>query len=192
MRIPGRIVLFFLALSAVIGGFSLQSRGDEYQICERELIRISVYEHPDLSGDYRVSGEGTISFPLLGDLEVAGLTEKNLQKKLTELLAKGYLVDPQIIVRVVEYRDYVYVTGEVKKPGAYSYEENMTVIKAVTLAGGLTDMAAAGRIRIKRQPRTNHDTNSDPGKEKKAKEIKVKMDDLVLPNDIIIVPERFF
>ena len=181
----------WIFLSVVATAFFLSDPlpGEEYQIHERELLQVSVYEHPDLSGNYRVSGEGTISFPLLGDLKVSGLTEKELQDQLTRLLADGYLVDPQIIVRVVEYRDYVYVTGEVKKPGAYSYEENMTVIKAVALAGGLTDMAAAGRIRIKRQPRANSDGRE---RESEAKEFKVKMDDLVLPNDIIIVPERFF
>jgi len=185
----------FLFLFALLGLTALPAQAEEYTIHERELIQITVYEHADISGDYRVSGDGTIFFPLLGVLKVAGLTEKELQEKLTLQLADGFLVKPQITVRILEYRDYVYITGEVKKPGAYSYEENMTVIKAVTLAGGFTDLAAPGRVKIlrKNSPRTGvpdlKKTQDSPGKEK---EIKAKIEDLVLPNDIIIVPERIF
>ena len=114
---------------------------------------------------------------------------------IESLVKKLDIPVPQITVRVIEYRDFIYITGEVKKPGAYSYEENMTVIKAVTLAGGLTDLAAGGRIRIQRKTPGNPHPDRDGNKSKKnpkPKEIKVKMDDLVYPNDIIIVPERFF
>ena len=188
------LLLLVSAIFLLMGGGRL-SGAEEYTIHERELIQINVYEHPDLSRDYRVSGDGTIFFPLLGELKVAGLTEKELQEKLTSLLADGFLVNPQITVRILEYRDYVYVTGEVKKPGAYSYEENMTVIKAVTIAGGFTDLAAPGRIKILRKnPSASGSKSENAGKEKEKeeKEIKAKMEDLVLPNDIIIVPQRIF
>ena len=185
----------FLFPFALLWLSALPARAEEYTIHERELIQITVYEHADISGDYRVSGDGTIFFPLLGILRVAGLTEKELQEKLTSQLADGFLVNPQITVRILEYRDYVYITGEVKKPGAYSYEENMTVIKAVTLAGGFTELAAPGRIKILRKnsaapgkPVAENPPNA-PGKEK---EIKAKIETLVFPNDIIIVPERIF
>ncbi|MCX5868920.1 MAG: polysaccharide export protein [Proteobacteria bacterium] len=185
----------FLFPFALLWLSALPARAEEYTIHERELIQITVYEHADISGDYRVSGDGTIFFPLLGILRVAGLTEKELQEKLTAQLADGFLVNPQITVRILEYRDYVYITGEVKKPGAYSYEENMTVIKAVTLAGGFTELAAPGRIKILRKnsaapgkPVAENPPNA-PGKEK---EIKAKIETLVFPNDIIIVPERIF
>ena len=196
---PNRIMkrLFSITLITLALGFwALPARAEEYTIHERELIQITVYEHADLSGDYRVSGDGTIFFPLLGILKVAGSTEKDLQEKLTTLLSDGFLVNPQITVRILEYRDYVYITGEVKKPGAYSYEESMTVIKAVTLAGGFTDLAAPGRIKILRKNSPRPDAKPEgkkpqdgPGKEK---EFKAKIEDLVLPNDIIIVPERIF
>ncbi len=189
-------LLSFTLITLALGLWALPARAEEYAIHERELIQITVYEHADISGDYRVSGDGTIFFPLLGILKVAGLTEKELQENLTSQLADGFLVKPQITVRILEYRDYVYITGEVKKPGAFSYEENMTVIKAVTLAGGFTDLAAPGRIKIlrKNSPRTGtkpevKDPKDSPIKEK---EFKAKIEDLVLPNDIIIIPERIF
>lgn len=185
--------LFFIF--ALLWLSALPGRAEEYTIHERELIQITVYEHADISGDYRVSGDGTIFFPLLGILRVAGLTEKELQEKLTSQLADGFLVNPQITVRILEYRDYVYITGEVKKPGAYSYEENMTVIKAVTLAGGFTELAAPGRIKILRKNSAapgKPDVKNPPNAPGKEKEIKAKIEDLVLPNDIIIVPERIF
>jgi polysaccharide export outer membrane protein len=74
-----------------------------------------------------------------------------------------------------------YVTGEVKKPDAYKYEEGTTAIKAITMAGGFTDKASKGRIKIIRKV---------DGKEDVIE--KVKMDEPVLPDDVIIVPESFF
>lgn len=189
-------LLSLTLITLALGLWSLPARAEEYTIHERELIQITVYEHADISGDYRVSGDGTIFFPLLGILKVSGLAEKELQEKLTSQLADGFLINPQITVRILEYRDYVYITGEVKKPGAYSYEENMTVIKAVTLAGGFTDLAAPGRIKIlrKNSPRSGAKPEAKNPQDSpvKEKEFKAKIEDLVLPNDIIIVPERIF
>jgi polysaccharide export outer membrane protein len=74
-----------------------------------------------------------------------------------------------------------YVTGEVKKPDAYKYEEGTTVIKAVTMGGGFTDRASKGRVKIIRKVR---------GKEEILE--RVKMDEPVMPDDVIVVPESFF
>ena len=74
-----------------------------------------------------------------------------------------------------------YVTGEVKNPGAYNFEQGSTVLKAVTLAGGFTDRASEGRIKIIRKT---------GGEEETIK--RVRMDDPVYPDDVIVVPESFF
>lgn len=74
-----------------------------------------------------------------------------------------------------------YVTGEVKKPDAYKYEDGITVIKAVTMGGGFTDKASKGRVKIIRKV---------GGKEEILE--KVNMDEPVMPNDVIVVPESFF
>lgn len=175
----------------------------DYTIRERDVLKITVYEHPDLSLNLRVASDGTITFPLIGTLKVSGLTEKEVQEKIRALLADGYIVNPQVSVIVEEYKDFIYVTGEVKKPGAYQYEEGMNVLKAVTLAGGFTDKASKRRIRVIRKLQNSNGIvpvhqqdetqNAENNRDiRETIELKVKLDDPVEPNDIIIVPESFF
>lgn len=179
----------------------VRSFSQDYTIRERDVLKISVYDHPDLTMSVRVASDGTITYPLIGTLYVKGLNEKEVQEKIRDLLADGFIVNPQVSVLVEEYKDFVYVTGEVKKPGAYQYEDGMNVLKAVTLAGGFTEKAAKGRIKIMRKGQDkNKSANSNPESDRFNNEnyndntvvIKVKLEDNVEPNDIIIVPESFF
>lgn len=170
------------------------------------MLKIQVYEHPDLSVSVRVSGEGLITFPLLGQIKVVGLTEKQVERVLTKRLSDGYIINPQATVLVEEYKDYIYITGEVRSPGAYPYNEGMTVIKAIILAGGMTKSANAKKIKIMRSEDGTNNANNEEAKnnpkgdnrknpeqnQKKLKTIKVRMEDQVRPDDIIIVPERWF
>ncbi|UCD84993.1 MAG: polysaccharide export protein [Deltaproteobacteria bacterium] len=177
----------------------------DYLIQERDKLKIQIYEHPDLSVSVRVSGDGLITFPLLGQIKVVGLTEKQVERIITNQLSNGYIINPQVTVLVEEYKDYIYITGEVNKPGAYPYNEGMTVIKAIILAGGMTKSAKSKKIKIMRNEEEINNPNKDEVKnnpevniedpqqgQKKFKTIKVNMEDLVKPDDIIIVPERFF
>lgn len=196
MRRGSYILLFLFFITVPL--FS-----QDYTIRERDVLKITVYEHPDLSLNLRVASDGTITFPLIGTLKVSGLTEKEVQEKIRALLADGYIVNPQVSVIVEEYKDFIYVTGEVKKPGAYQYEEGMNVLKAVTLAGGFTDKASKRRIRVIRKLQNSNGVvpvhqqdetqNAENNRDiRETIELKVKLDDPVEPNDIIIVPESFF
>ena len=89
------------------------------------------------------------------------------------------LIQPNDVLEVPE-KKWVYVTGEVKKPGSYLFDDRMTILKAITLAGGLTDKAAPGRTKIIRK---------EDGKEN---EYPVKMEDAIRPEDVIVVPESYF
>lgn len=123
----------------------------DYVIGGRDLLKITVYGHPDLTSTVRVTEDGKITFPLLGDVRAAGETVQSLERRLTSGLADGYLVNPHVSVFVEEFRVVVYVGGEVKSPGSYPYLEGMTLVKAVTLAGGYTDKAVEGKIRVTRK-----------------------------------------
>ncbi|MCL4476358.1 MAG: SLBB domain-containing protein, partial [Nitrospirae bacterium] len=81
----------------------------------------------------------------------------------------------------IQKAGFFYVTGEVKKPDAYKFDEGTTVLKAITMAGGFTDKAAEKRVKIKRK---------DSGRENTME--RVGLDELVRPDDVIIVPESFF
>lgn len=179
----------------------MRSFSQDYTIRERDVLKITVYEHPDLSLSVRVGSDGTITFPLIGDIKVSGLAEKDVQEKIRALLSDGFIVNPQVNVIVEEYKDFFYVTGEVKKPGAYQYEEGMNVLKAVTLAGGFTDKASKKRVKIMRKEQNRNgsattdsatDTSNSENHNNNTVEIKVELEDHVEPNDIIIVPESFF
>lgn len=263
-RIPV-ICIYTLAFISFAGLVPLLY-GQDYIVGERDVLRITVYDNPDLTTVARVSGEGTILFPLIGEVKVSGLTIPQIAKKIADLLSDGYIVNPQVIVFIEEFRSkkvtiigevskpglyelpgqttllellskaggltkdsgdraivkrkssqgeqtlsvnlrqliekgdtsidvilqdgdsiyipkagFFYVTGEVKKPDAYKFEEGTTVIKAVTMAGGFTDKAATKRIKIKRK---------EDGKEVLLE--RVGFDDLIKPDDVIIVPESFF
>ncbi|MFQ5455341.1 MAG: SLBB domain-containing protein [Nitrospirota bacterium] len=152
----------------------------DYILGPRDLLKITVYDHPDLSITVRVSEDGRITFPLLGEISVGDLTVQNLEKKLTLLLSDGYLIKPQVIIFVEEYRVVVYVTGEVKRPGSYPYEDNMAAIKAITLAGGLTDNADEKGIKILRK--------------RGGGEISyyASFEEQIMPNDVIVVSKKLF
>ncbi len=238
----------------------------DYTVGERDVLRITVYDNPDLNTVARVSGEGAILFPLLGEVKVAGLTVPQIAKKISGLLSDGYIVNPHVIIFIEEFRSkkttvigeiakpglyelpgrttllellstaggltkdagdkaivkrktpegeqainvdlrrmiekgdtsidvvlkdgdsvyipkagFFYVTGEVKKPDAYRFEEGTTLIKAISMAGGFTDKAAEKRIKIKRKENGQETTLE-----------KVGFDELVRPDDVIMVPESLF
>jgi protein involved in polysaccharide export with SLBB domain len=150
-----------------------------YRLGANDVIRVQVFGEDALSTETRVSGDGKIALPLLGVLEIQGLTVKQTEALITERLADGYLKHPQVSIYITRYRNF-YVSGQVKAPGGYPFEEGLTVLKAITLAGGFTDKAASGRIKIKRLSENEEVT------------ISATLRDPVLPDDVIVVPDSFF
>ncbi|MEE9523162.1 MAG: polysaccharide biosynthesis/export family protein [Thermodesulfovibrionales bacterium] len=269
MKLTSTFRQCFIASALVLMSLSsLCFAAQNYIAGDGDVLKITVYGHPDLTTIARVSGDGMIKFPLIGNIKVDGMSISEISKKITELLADGYIVDPHVAVFVEEFRSrkavilgqvhkpgiYVlsgnttflellsraggltkeagikaiikrnigasgekkvitidlkrlieegdttldvslmdsdnifiskagvyYITGEVDEPDAYKHEEGITVIKAVAIAGGFTDKAAPGSIKIIRKVN---------GKEKVVE--KVKMDEPVMPDDVIVVPESFF
>jgi len=268
---------------------------DAYEMGPGDVIRLVVIGQNELSQDFTLDPEGMLTLPLLGKVKGSGLTAQELERKLTTLLADGYLKKPQVSVAVKEFRSQsvfvtgevprpgtyplradrsllallgdigslgpnaghevvvmrpaasdaasapvaqpaeiptdteaaplppvpagaetirvslrrlqagemdqnialqagdtvffpparqVYISGQVARPGSYKYQEGMTVLQVLTLAGGVTPRGAAGRTKIVR-------TVEEDG-EQKRREVKAKMEDLVLPEDTLVVPERFF
>ena len=258
------------------------THGQEYAIGEGDLLKISVYANPDLTTETRVSGEGKITFPLIGEIVVNDLTVTELEKKIAQLLENGYVINPHVSVFIMEYKSkkvtvlgeftrpglvelrgnstllevisnaggitpnagdmlyiqrkiinphtkdfgvgvksgsekkeditvtvelkklledgdvranvavldgdniyvpraaFVYINGEVRTPGAYKITKGLTVLKAITLAGGFTQKAWQGRTKIIRKTDKGETT------------ITANMDAIVMPEDIITVPESFF
>jgi len=179
VRRVGRIL--FLALALILLALKPTPAADDkgYALGAGDKLRITVYNETDLSGEFEVSGQGSISVPLLGQVQVMGKTTGEVQAILTQKYGKDYLVNPSVSIEVLNYRPF-FIIGEVNRPGSYPYVNGMTVINAVALAGGYTPRADHDGIKIKHSNQTTE-------QQQNAKE-----DTTVMPGDVIEVTERFF
>ncbi len=145
----------------------------------------------DLSGQYRVGAEGNINFPLIGVVHVEGLDAQAAAKIIADRLREGKLLrDPQVTVLVKEQNSKkVYIMGQVGHPGTLPFTPSMSVVEAITLAGGFTPLAAKNDTTV---------TRSEMGKKTV---VRVPVADIgegrapnvfLRPGDIISVPERIF
>ena len=155
-----------------------------------DLIEVRVFEEADLSGPYRVAPGGTIDFPLCGKLKIAGLNTSATADVLTRCLGEKYLKHPQVSVLLREYNSKkIFVFGEVQKPGTFPYEEDMSIIQAITMAGGFTKVASKNDIAVTRQVEGRETKIRVPvadigtGREKNFR---------LQPGDIVFIPESIF
>jgi polysaccharide export outer membrane protein len=149
-----------------------------YTLDSGDRLRVVVFRHEDLSGEFEVDGTGAFAMPLIGEVDAAGLSTRQLEERIAARLRDGYLVDPQVSIEVLNYRPF-FILGEVNQPGQYPYASGMSVINAVAMAGGFTFRAKENAIAVQR---------GGSG----APQVVVTPDTPILPGDIIRVPERFF
>ena len=116
----------------------------DYEVGPGDVLEVNVFGNDDLSRIPTVQTNGAISLPLLGEVQVAGLTVGEVQRKITNLLAKDYLVNPQVEVKVREYQSqFVSVVGEVNTPGRKPIRGRMRLIDALVESGGFKPNASA-------------------------------------------------
>lgn len=115
-----------------------------------DVVEVRVYQETELTGLYRVEAYGGFTFPLIGQVQATGLTPSELSHLIATRLKSGYLRNPQVTVFVKEsHSKKIFILGKVKKPGTYPYEEGMSVVQAVAVAGGLLPIAARDLILIR-------------------------------------------
>jgi len=137
------VLVLFLSVLFSMFLFSQEKFTLEYKIGPKDLLDISVFGLNDLNRTVRVSEDGTITLPLLGEVKVEGLTKTGLEKKLSELLEEKYLHNPQVTVFIREYQSTrVSVLGAVNNPGLYDLLGRETLMQIISQAGGLTRMPA--------------------------------------------------
>lgn len=164
----------------------------DYLIEPLDLIKIQIYQEPDLNRDVRVTQEGAVSLPLIGELRVAGKTVRRVEETIRKLYDDNFLVNPQVTVAVIEYsRKTVQVLGAVSNAGAIPFqpEQPMDVIEAVAKAGGFTRLANRKQVRLTRM-----------GEDGAIKNFIIDMDALIQGSkneswmlrkgDVVYVPER--
>lgn len=143
----------FLLLLVLLALFARGASGQDYIIGPRDVLKITVWGQQDLSQNYNVSAEGTIMFPLIGEVRAAGLTEAQLGQQLARMLEKDYLVNPQVLVSVAEYKSKkVLVLGEAEKPGSYPLTGETTVLEVISQAGGLSKNSGKQLVLVRPQP----------------------------------------
>jgi polysaccharide export outer membrane protein len=131
----------------------------EYRVGPKDVLKVTVWGHEDLTRLVVVSADGTFQFPLVGDVAAGGLTPGEIEGRLRTLLGKDYLVDPQITVNVQEYRSQrVFVLGEVEKPGTYALTGATTLLDALSQAGG-PGKNAGRQVLVVRFPKSEGPTN---------------------------------
>ncbi|WP_417484386.1 polysaccharide biosynthesis/export family protein [Maricaulis salignorans] len=151
----------------------------EYRLGAGDQLRIIVFGEDDLSGEFVVDGRGTVSLPLIGEIDAGGLTPREFQQAFAAALRDGYLNDPRVSVEVINFRPY-YILGEVEAAGEYPFSDGLTVMNAVATAGGFTYRANRRVVFIRH-------AGSD-------QEIEVPLLAVteVQPGDTIRIGERFF
>jgi polysaccharide export outer membrane protein len=108
----------------------------EFSIGAEDIVKVTVLGHEDLTQTIVVQPDGTFIYPLIGRVKAADLTPKELERKITTLLAQGFVRNPQVTVSVQEYRSKtVFVVGEVSRPGSFSMSGRMTVLELLSKAG---------------------------------------------------------
>ncbi|MCW1887309.1 polysaccharide biosynthesis/export family protein [Luteolibacter flavescens] len=142
-------IFFTVAAAAVSTGAE-----DDPVLKQDDLIRMSVFEEPDLDANTRVMRSGSIALPLIGDVPVAGLTVSEANKRIRELyISEEYLVDPKVTLTVEEYsKDFVSVIGSVRSPGEFALPQNRKydLSAALAAAGGLSPEADLNGIVVTR------------------------------------------
>ena len=137
-------MLFALALVvALAAGSVARAQEADYTVGSQDVLTITVYDQPDLSGKFKVEADGTFSFPLVGRIKAAGVTMHAIENDLKAKLADGYIKNPQVTVAIETFQSQrIFILGEVRSPGPYVLTGDMTVIEALARAGSVTPQAA--------------------------------------------------
>lgn len=167
----------WLAILFILCTQSVLASTDEFKIGPGDVIAISVYNESDLSVRANVGQSGVLKIPLIGDVQVAGKTSKELSQELESAYLDGYLVNPSVSVVIESFRPF-FIRGAVSKSGAYKFEYDLTVDQAIAIAGGLKDRASKKDWYVIR------------GAEKQR--IKVTKDARIFPGDILEIEESLF
>ncbi len=150
----------------------------EYRLGAGDQLRITVFNEADLTGTFQVGSQGTIAYPLVGEVRAAGSTVGEFTQTLQEAL-RAYVRSPDVSVEVANYRPF-FILGEVQRPGTYPYSASLTVLNAVATAGGFTYRANQSRVYIRH------------ANEQQEHVLPLTIATPVLPGDTVRIGERMF
>jgi polysaccharide export outer membrane protein len=180
MRTVRPAILVAVIVIFLVGATAGQAGGvPNYLLGAGDRIVVTVFGHEDLSGEFELDGQGRIALPLIGEVALSRQTLRQAERRIVDLLKPDYLVNPRVSIQVTNYRPF-YILGEVNRPGSYPYVNGLTVVQAVAIAGGYTYRARENRVSVQRaiDPKENGQP-AGPAT-------------VILPGDVINVPQRYF
>lgn len=177
----------------VLNDISNVSQAKNYVLQSGDLVEIKVFMENNMDRTLRISSNGTVTFPLVGNIKIGGYSVSEAEMQLVEKL-KFYIKNPQVSMLIKEYTNkMVYVLGQVKKPSEIQIppEKTLTVLEAITSVGGFTDIANTSKIKVLRM---------ENGKQKSievdvnaiTKQGKKSLDIILMPGDVVYVPQSMF
>lgn len=164
----------------------------EFLLGPEDVLIVTVWKNQDLSREVVIRPDGMISMPLIGEVPAANLTSNNLAKRISDRLTE-YMASPIVSVQLKEVNSYfIYVLGEVTRPGKYPLKSYANVMQGISLGGGFTPFAKKNKMKVLR-------VTVDSSSEKHQIEIPVQYDDILKGNatpgnfylrsgDVIVVP----
>ena len=164
-----------------------------YVLQPGDLVDIRIYMEDDMNRLLRISGNGTVTFPLVGNIKLAGLSLEQAEQTLANRLT-AYIKQPQVSMLVKEYGNKtVYVLGQVAKPGPIQIppEKALTVLEAITSVGGFTDVANTSKVRVLRIE-NGKQKNLDVDVTQITKQGNKSLDISLQPGDVVYVPQSMF
>ena len=198
-------VIAFVLLCAAMLTADLSARQNvrTYVVGAADVLAISVFDQPQLTGHYTVQSDGTFTFPFLGSVKAGGATVQQIESDIRTRLAGGYLKSPQVSVSIDQYRSQqIFVMGEVRQPSGLTYTGSMTLLEALARAGSLTENAGSEALVLRRPDAVSPPDASALARAQSspdAKTIRVDLrllqtgrlsDDVALqPGDTIFVPK---
>jgi len=207
-QLAGRVATALLAVSILAGCAS--KRADEFQkaaenfnpttegaykIGVDDRVQVSVWRNPDLSVTVPVRPDGMISIPLVGDVQAGGRTPTQVADTIRQKLS-SYIRDPSVAVILTDLRSHeflsrVRVTGAVRNPRSLPFRQGMTVLDAVLEAGGVNEFASPNRAKLYRKGIDKADVLELELGDILSKG-RMETNVLLIPGDVITVPERLF
>lgn len=211
-RLAGSVALLLLAVVWVFGQSATGTRtnaaagggtNELYRLGIGDILSVKVYREEDLSAQVMVNPDGMINLQLIGPIKVAGMTLLDVNKTVRDLYAKDYLVNPHVVVDIVETNrlpesaitnqlSHYIVLGQVNRPGTYELREGETVnlLQAIAIAGGYTRLGNPGKITVTRledgKPNVIKLDADKMLRDRSSKPFEIK------PDDIITVGEKIF
>lgn len=165
----------------------------EYKLQPGDLLEIQVFMEKEMLRTLRISTNGTITYPLIGNIKLAGLSVSQAEQVLSVSLEE-YIKDPQVSLLIKEYGNRnVYVLGQVAKPAALALppEKPLTLLEAITSVGGFTDLASISKVRVLRME-NGKQTALDVDVAQITKQGNKSLDIMLQAGDIVFVPQSMF